>query len=588
MEPRINGEKRFALVIDADNVSARYVNVILDELSKYGTVTYKRIYGDWTSTLHSKWKNTLLDNSITPIQQFSYTQGKNATDHAMIIDAMDILYTGQVDGFCIVSSDSDFTRLAARIRESGLMVIGMGEKKTPLAFRKACDIFTTLELLIKDVPTQKGHVSGKSGRTTDSPAPAISRERIEEAVISIVTYNQNNGKDTGLGEVGSRLQKRYPDFDVRNYGTNQLRKLLESFASITVTKEGNSLLVSFAEGYEPPAVSESDESTAEDEFATEMAAAEAAAEATADADANAQATEPSEPELEAEEGTAKKKSRRGKRGGKRVREKAEAAQQAETAEEADKAAEAAGSAEPARAEEKNVKPEATEPEADTHKKLRRRHNSSSETTDEAAGESAQDDAPEKTESPKEMKRPTRRPPRRSPAAAAAAKKRAEEASKEAADQAAQTAALAEEAAQAAEAIASEKALAEKTFKETLKMAKAEAAAEAANASNPNPEEAKPEAAKPAKKSASKKKTATAQANADAKKAPEKKEAKKQPTTQAKKPTLNAVKKAVAAEMKANPNADAAAVSKAIRAKYKGFKLADYGFRTFKQLMEASK
>ena len=121
----------FALLIDADNVSARYIKPILTELSKYGNITYKRIYGDWTNTQHSSWKDELLKNSITPIQQFSYTQGKNSTDSAMIIDAMDILYAKDVDGFCIVSSDSDFTRLVSRLRESGKMVIGMGENKTP-------------------------------------------------------------------------------------------------------------------------------------------------------------------------------------------------------------------------------------------------------------------------------------------------------------------------------------------------------------------------------------------------------------------------------------------------------------------------
>ncbi len=158
MDIKQSSEKRFALLIDADNVSAKYIKPITDELSKYGTVTYKRIYGDWTLTLHAKWKDALLENSITPIQQFGYTQGKNATDSAMIIDAMDILYTRSVEGFCIVSSDSDFTRLASRIRESGLTVIGMGEKKTPTPFRKACDIFTTLELLLGDAG---GKASGR-------------------------------------------------------------------------------------------------------------------------------------------------------------------------------------------------------------------------------------------------------------------------------------------------------------------------------------------------------------------------------------------------------------------------------------------
>ena len=145
-------------MIDADNVSAKYIKPITDELSKYGTVTYKRIYGDWTLTLHAKWKDALLENSITPIQQFGYTQGKNATDSAMIIDAMDILYTDNVDGFCLVSSDSDFTRLASRLRESGRMVIGMGEKKTPTPFRRACDVFTTLELLVQNKRNEKGDV----------------------------------------------------------------------------------------------------------------------------------------------------------------------------------------------------------------------------------------------------------------------------------------------------------------------------------------------------------------------------------------------------------------------------------------------
>ncbi len=140
-------EDRFALLIDADNVSAKYIKPILDELSKYGNVTYKRIYGDWTKSNSASWKEELLQNSITPIQQFSYTQGKNSTDSAMIIDAMDMLYTSELEGFCLVSSDSDFTKLASRLRESGKMVIGMGEDKTPLPFRKACDIFTVLEVL---------------------------------------------------------------------------------------------------------------------------------------------------------------------------------------------------------------------------------------------------------------------------------------------------------------------------------------------------------------------------------------------------------------------------------------------------------
>ena len=254
-----SSEKRFALLIDADNVSSKYIKPITDELSKYGTVTYKRIYGDWTLTLHAKWKDALLENSITPIQQFGYTQGKNATDSAMIIDAMDILYTRSVEGFCIVSSDSDFTRLASRIRESGLTVIGMGEKKTPVPFRKACDIFTTLELLLpasngggkgsgrgKGKPEQGSHASAGQNNT----GPTI--DQIEQAVVNIITDNQNNGKSTGLGEVGSRLLKRYPDFDVRSYGTNLLSKLLDEFQSVQITKDGSSVTVELTEDAKAP------------------------------------------------------------------------------------------------------------------------------------------------------------------------------------------------------------------------------------------------------------------------------------------------------------------------------------------------
>ncbi|WP_417303342.1 NYN domain-containing protein [Ellagibacter isourolithinifaciens] len=240
MEQKPSFDKRFALLIDADNVSSKYIKPILDELSKYGTITYKRIYGDWTSTLHAKWKDALLDNSITPIQQFSYTVGKNATDSAMIIDAMDILYTNSVEGFCLVSSDSDFTRLASRIRESGLTVIGMGEKKTPTPFRKACDIFTTLELLIGEARRDKANGSSSS----------LTIEEVERAVVDIITDNQNNGKSTGLGEVGSRLLKRYPDFDVRSFGTNLLSKLLGEFKSVTIRKDGSNVRVELAEGVE--------------------------------------------------------------------------------------------------------------------------------------------------------------------------------------------------------------------------------------------------------------------------------------------------------------------------------------------------
>lgn len=222
-------EERYALLIDAENVSAKYIKPILDELSKYGNVTYKRIYGDWTKSQSASWKEILLQNSITPIQQFSYTYGKNATDSAMIIDAMDMLYTNDLEGFCLVSSDSDFTKLASRLRESGRTVIGMGESKTPTPFRKACDIFTELELLLDDI---------KDGKKNE-----VTKGQIEESVIKIITENQNNDKETGLGEVGSRLVKLYPDFDVRRYGYSLLSKFLETFPKLKLKQDGTQVTV---------------------------------------------------------------------------------------------------------------------------------------------------------------------------------------------------------------------------------------------------------------------------------------------------------------------------------------------------------
>ncbi|WP_080797079.1 NYN domain-containing protein [Arabiibacter massiliensis] len=359
MDTKQSSEKRFALLIDADNVSAKYIKPITDELSKYGTVTYKRIYGDWTLTLHAKWKDALLENSITPIQQFGYTQGKNATDSAMIIDAMDILYTRSVEGFCIVSSDSDFTRLASRIRESGLTVIGMGEKKTPVPFRKACDIFTTLELLLPNAGANaKSNGRAKGARpeqavSTGAQNAGPSIEEIEQAVVNIITDNLNNGKSTGLGEVGSRLLKRYPDFDVRSYGTNQLKKLLDEFGGVVVTKDGSSVTVELAEDKEgakepvrkpakeapakepePEEPAEKPEAAAEEEPSAKPAARRSPRRRREHAAAPVEAAErpaqeaspvesPVEPEAAAEpvaeqdasEAPARKPARRGKRGG---------------------------------------------------------------------------------------------------------------------------------------------------------------------------------------------------------------------------------------------------------------------------------
>ncbi|SEL48795.1 TIGR00288 family protein [Ruminococcus sp. YRD2003] len=225
-------EMRYAVLIDADNVAAKYTKNILDELSNYGIVTYKRVYGDWTRPNLAGWKNMALDNAITPVQQYSYTTGKNATDSAMIIDAMDILYSNNVDGFCIVSSDSDFTRLAIRLRESGKHVIGMGEKKTPKPFSTACNAFKYLEVLAEEEiqPTAENEI--------------VEMKMLEPAIIRIIAENANLEDEINIGELGSRLQGRYPDFDVRNYGYSKFSQFLKDFDCLSFRQVGSSILVS--------------------------------------------------------------------------------------------------------------------------------------------------------------------------------------------------------------------------------------------------------------------------------------------------------------------------------------------------------
>lgn len=225
-------EMRYAVLIDADNVAAKYTKYILDEVSNYGVVTYKRVYGDWTRPNLSGWKNMALDNAITPVQQYSYTTGKNATDSAMIIDAMDILYSNNADGFCIVSSDSDFTRLAIRLRESGMYVIGMGEQKTPKPFSTACNAFKYLEVLA-DEELQNSADKEK-----------VEMKTLESAIIRIISENANLQEEINIGELGSRLQSRYPDFDVRNYGYSKLSQFLKEFDCLSFRQVGSSILVS--------------------------------------------------------------------------------------------------------------------------------------------------------------------------------------------------------------------------------------------------------------------------------------------------------------------------------------------------------
>ena len=210
----MNSDQKLAILIDGDNIPAKYVNEMLQETTKYGTPTIKRIYGDWTNPRLTKWKGILLDNAITPVQQYAYTIGKNATDSAMIIDAMDILYSGKVNGFCLVSSDSDFTRLATRLREAGMTVIGIGEKKTPNPFIVACDRFIYIEILKKAEKTTQDP-KGK-------PAKKDEDDKITPKVISLISATISDCADDDgwafLGDVGGLLQKKQPNFDSRNFG----------------------------------------------------------------------------------------------------------------------------------------------------------------------------------------------------------------------------------------------------------------------------------------------------------------------------------------------------------------------------------
>jgi uncharacterized LabA/DUF88 family protein/Fe-S-cluster formation regulator IscX/YfhJ len=227
----VNKDLKLAVLIDADNVPYANVKEMFEEIAKYGTPTFKRIYADWTKTTVSGWKKVLLENAITPIQQYSYSTGKNASDSALIIDAMDILYTGKVDGFCIVSSDSDFTRLATRLREAGMKVIGIGEKKTLNPFITACDKFIYIEILKPEQVRPVGEGSKKTTRKLTlpekEPLSKIDPEIIKLFTDSISDLEDENGW-TFLGELGSLLLKKKPDFDPRNYGFPKMLPLIRS------------------------------------------------------------------------------------------------------------------------------------------------------------------------------------------------------------------------------------------------------------------------------------------------------------------------------------------------------------------------
>lgn len=221
-------DTKLAVLIDGDNIPAKYIKEMMEEIAKYGNPTIKRIYADWTKPQLSKWKNVLLENAVNPIQQYSYTSGKNATDSAMIIDAMDLLYSGKVNGFCLVSSDSDFTKLATRLREAGMIVYGIGEKKTPNPFIVACDKFIYLEILHKEDDEDAGNTR-KSKQNL---------EKITPKVIRFLRTAVNDAADEDgwafMGDVGSIILKKQPNFDARNFGFDKLTPLFDSIAQFEI------------------------------------------------------------------------------------------------------------------------------------------------------------------------------------------------------------------------------------------------------------------------------------------------------------------------------------------------------------------
>lgn len=234
---------KLAVLIDADNIPYSNIKGMLDEIAKIGIPTIKRIYGDWTKPTVSGWKPSLLEHAITPIQQYSYTSGKNATDSAMIIDAMDILHSEKVDGFCLISSDSDFTRLAIRLRESGMLVVGLGQKKTPNPFIVSCDKFIYIEIIGKteeDIDDKKAD-DKRTGKSKNIAAPTTGVDAIDRKLINLIkTTIDDLADDDGwafLAEVGGLLIKKKPDFDPRNYGFAKLTPLIKSLTKHIIVDE---------------------------------------------------------------------------------------------------------------------------------------------------------------------------------------------------------------------------------------------------------------------------------------------------------------------------------------------------------------
>jgi hypothetical protein len=248
-----NNQKHLAVLIDADNAPAAIVEGLFEEIAKYGVASVKRIYGDWTGPQLGGWKKVLLDHSIQPIQQFAYTKGKNATDSSLIIDAMDLLYTRRFDGFCLVSSDSDFTRLASRLREEGLIVYGFGEEKTPRPFVAACDKFVYIELLREDALTPVNEAASSDPATTEDATKSAVMEtpKKPKAPVGFITKILDDIADEDgwahLGALGANITKLRPEFDPRTHGYKKLSDLIKghphAFELQTRSANGSSVVL---------------------------------------------------------------------------------------------------------------------------------------------------------------------------------------------------------------------------------------------------------------------------------------------------------------------------------------------------------
>ena len=269
MDSMSNEKMQFAVLIDADNISSKYAVTIFEELEKYGSTSYRRIYGNWSKG--NGWsEGMLLEYSIMPVQQFSYTTGKNATDMAMVIDAMDILYKNKVQGFCLVTSDSDFTRLAMRLREENMFVLGMGESKTPLALTRACNRFIHLNLVAEqnmdediavgarnsqDTRNNPDEKHGRAGEYTGNQDAVSTEEQnvtsiadVRQVILTLI--NESGGRQVDLARVGNRLNDKFTDFDVRNYGYSLLSRFLEEIPSLKLVKNNTCINVELKENQE--------------------------------------------------------------------------------------------------------------------------------------------------------------------------------------------------------------------------------------------------------------------------------------------------------------------------------------------------